>query len=317
MTARLASIATAVNQAMSSAGVPGAIVGIWSPDGDYVRAFGVADKVARTPMKTDLYSRIGSVTKTFTVTAILQLADQGKLGLDDSIAEFVDGVPLGDRITLRQLAQMQSGLFNYSASPEFQHALFTDPRRAFTPRELLAYAFSQPNQFPPGEKFEYCNTNTILLGLVVQKVAGQPLPSYVEDHILTPLGLRHTSFPIGNAFPDPHAEGYTEQTADGEEAIATERDPSWAWAAGAMISTLDDMRAWSVALATGTLLTRQMQQQRLQTVASPGLPAQDGYGLGIFNLGGWVGHNGSLPGYQAVVVYLPQRQTSLVILTNT
>jgi D-alanyl-D-alanine carboxypeptidase len=91
----------AVNHAMTAAGVPGAIIGIWGPDGDYVRAFGVADKNTRAPMKADFYSRIGSVTKTFTVTAVLQLADQGKLSLDDPIAEFVDGVPLGAKITLR------------------------------------------------------------------------------------------------------------------------------------------------------------------------------------------------------------------------
>jgi D-alanyl-D-alanine carboxypeptidase len=152
---------------------------------------------------------------------------------------------------------------------------------------------------------------------VVQKVSGEPLPDYIHDHILTPLGLRRTSFPAGNEFPDPHAQGYTKQTANGEEAVATDWNPSWAWAAGAMISTLDDMRAWSVALATGKLLTPQMQEQRLQTVSSPGMPPEDGYGLGIFNLGGWIGHNGSLPGYQSVVVYLPEKQTSLVILTNT
>jgi D-alanyl-D-alanine carboxypeptidase len=307
----------AVNQAMTAAGVPGAIIGIWGPDGDYLRGFGVADKTTRAPMKTDFYSRIGSVTKTFTVTAILQLADQGKLGLDDSIAEFVDGVPLGDRITLRQLARMQSGLFNYSASPEFQQAMFADPRRPFTPRELLNYALAQPNQFPPGEGFEYCNTNTILLGLVVQKVSGQPLHSYIHDQILAPLGMSDTSFPTTNAFPDPHAQGYTVQTADGKEATATDWDPSWAWSAGAMISTLDDMRVWAPALATGKLLTPEMQTQRLQTVGSPGMPPQDGYGLGIFNLGGWIGHNGSLPGYQTVAVYLPQKQITLVILINT
>ena len=306
----------AVNQAMTTAGVPGAIVGIWGPDGDYVRAFGAADKSTRAPMRTDFYSRIGSVTKTFTVTAILQLADQGKLDLDDSIAEFVDGVPLGDRITLRQLARMQSGLANYSASPDFQHTMFADPQRAFTPRELLSYALAQPNQFAPGQAFEYSNTNTILLGLVVQKVSGQPLPSYIQEHILTPLSLGHTSFPVDNAFPDPHAQGYTEQTADGKQTLATDWNPSWGWAAGAMISTLDDMHTWAVALATGKLLTPQTQQQRLQTVGSPGMPS-DGYGLGIFNLGGWIGHNGSLPGYQTVVVYLPEKQTSLVIMTNT
>jgi D-alanyl-D-alanine carboxypeptidase len=307
----------AIKQAMTTTGVPGAIVGIWGPDGDYVRAFGVADKSTRAPMKTDFYSRIGSVTKTFTVTAVLQLADEGKLGLDDPVAEYVPGVPLGDRITLRQLARMQSGLFNYSASPEFQKAMFADPRRAFTPRELLSYALAEPNQFPPGERFDYCNTNTILLGLVVQKVSGEPLNSYIHDKILAPLGMSHTSFPTTNAFPDPHAQGYTVQTADGKEATATDWDPSWGWAAGAMISTLDDMRTWADALASGKLLTPPMQEQRLQTVGSPGMPPQDGYGLGIFNLGGWIGHNGSLPGYQTVVVHLPQKQTSLVILTNT
>jgi len=307
----------AINRAMTAAGVPGAIVGVWGPDGDYIRAFGVADKTTRAPMKTDFYSRIGSVTKTFTVTAVLQLADQGKLGLDDSIAEFIDGVPLGDRITLRQLARMQSGLFNYSESPEFQQAVFADARRTFTPRELLNYALEQPNRFPPGEGFEYSNTNTVLLGLVVQKVSGQPLADYIHDHILVPLGMSHTSFPDTNEFPDPHAQGYTVQTADSKEAVATDWNPSWTWAAGAMISTLDDMRTWAGALATGKLLTPQMQVQRLQTVGSPGMPPQDGYGLGIFNLGGWIGHNGSLPGYQTVVVYLPEKQTSLVILTNT
>src|ERR1700754_1710890 len=216
----------AVNQAMTAASVPGAIIGIWGPDGDYVRAFGVSDKATRAPMKADFYSRIGSVTKTFTVTAILQLADQGKLGLDDAIAEFIPEVPLGDRITLRQLARMQSGLFNYSESPEFQQAVFADARRTFTPRELLNYALEQPNRFPPGEGFEYSNTNTVLLGLVVQKGSGQPLDSYIQEHILDPLGMSHTSFPATNAFPDPHAQGYTAQTVDCKEAVATDWNPS-------------------------------------------------------------------------------------------
>jgi D-alanyl-D-alanine carboxypeptidase len=307
----------AVNQAMTAANVPGAIIGIWGPDGTYVRAFGVADKATRAPMKTDFYSRIGSQTKTFTATAVLQLADAGKVGLDDPIAKYIDGVPQGDKITLRQLARMQSGLFNYSAAKAFQQALFADPRHPFTPQELLGFAFSEPNVFAPGEGFLYCNTNYVLLGLVVEKVGGQPLGDFIKDHILTPLGMGHTSFPSDSAFPEPHAQGYTVQTADGKETTATDWDPSWGWAAGAMISTLEDMHMWAPALATGKLLTPQMQKQRLQTVASPGMPPQDGYGLGIFNLGGWIGHNGSLPGYQTVAVYLPQKQTTMVILINT
>lgn len=307
----------AVEQAMATAAAPGAVVGIWSPQGDYVRAFGVADKATGAPMKTDFYHRIGSVTKTFTVTAVLQLADEGKLGLDDPIARFVDGVPKGEEITLRQLARMQSGLFNYTADESFQRALMGDPQRAFTPRELLDFAFAHPSNFAPGDGFEYSNTNTILLGLVVEKVGGQPLHEYIADHITTPLGLRHTIFATDNAFPQPHAQGYTEQSEDGTQTVATDWNPSWGWAAGAMISTLDDMRTWVPALATGRLLSPAMQAQRLQTVGAPGLPPQDGYGLGVFDLGGWIGHNGSLPGYQTVVAYLPERETTLVIMLNT
>ena len=307
----------AVDQAMATVSVPGAIIGVWGPDGSYVRAVGVADKATRAPMKTDFYHRIGSQTKTFTATGVLQLADQGKVGLDDPVAKYIDGVPDGDKITLRQLLRMQSGLYNYSESPAFQQAMFADPRTPFSPQELLDFAFAEPNVFPPGEGFLYCNTNYVLLGLVIEKVGGQPLQDYIRDHILTPLGMSHTSFPTTNAFPEPHAQGYTVQTADGKETTATDWDPSWGWAAGAMISTLDDMHIWAPALATGKLLTPEMQAQRLQTVGAPGLPPQDGYGLGIFNLGGWIGHNGSLPGYQTVAVYLPQKQTTMVILTNT
>jgi len=105
----------AIPAAMKRASVPGAIVGIWQ-DGreSYVRAFGVRDTATRQPMATDLYMRIGSNSKTFTVTAILMLADQGKFGLDDPIDRFVEGVPSGNQITLRQLAAMRSGLYNYS-----------------------------------------------------------------------------------------------------------------------------------------------------------------------------------------------------------
>jgi D-alanyl-D-alanine carboxypeptidase len=307
----------AIDKTMDQAAIPGAIVGIWGPDGNYVRAVGVADQATGAPMKTDFYHRIGSQTKTFTITGVLQLADEGKLGLDDPIAKFVEGVPEGDRITLRQLARMQSGLANYTATEAFQQALFADPFRNFTPQQLLDYAFAEPMKFPPGEGFLYCNTNTVLLGLVVEKVSGQSLPDYIRDHITTPLGMSHTSFPTTNAFPKPHAQGYTTQNADNSETTATDWNPSWGWAAGAMISTLEDMHIWASALATGKLLTKEMQAQRLKTVEAPGMPSDDGYGVGLFNIGGWIGHNGSLPGYQTVSVYLPEKQTAMVIFLNT
>ncbi|MFD4182687.1 serine hydrolase domain-containing protein [Rhodococcus sp. NPDC058514] len=307
----------AIEATMAQTSVPGTIVGVWGPDGNYVKAFGVADKDTRAPMQTDFYSRIGSLTKTFTATGVLQLVDEGKVGLDDPISKYIDGVPAGDQITIRQLARMQSGLANYSESDAFQKAFFANPRANFTPQQVLGYAFAEPATFPPGQGFQYCNTNYTLLGLVVEKVSGLSLPDYVQQKILDPLRMERTVFPTTNAFPEPHAQGYTVQTADGKEAAATDWDPSWGWAAGAMISTLDDLHTWGPALATGTLLKPETQAQRLETVSIPGHAADIGYGLGIFDVAGWIGHNGSLPGYQTVTVYLPEKQTTLVIMTNT
>lgn len=191
---------TAINEVLARAAVPGAIVGVWGPKGKYVRTFGLANTTTRAPMRPDFYHRIGSVTKTFTVTAVLQLVDEGKIGLDDPIAKYVAKVPNADKITLRDLARMQSGLFNYSMSLAFSRDLETDPRRQYSTRQLLDYAFAQPPNFPPGQGYEYSNTNAVLLGQVVEKVSGQPLPAFVRDHITEPLGMSHTSFPDTRRF---------------------------------------------------------------------------------------------------------------------
>ncbi|WP_333764544.1 serine hydrolase domain-containing protein [Streptomyces sp. IBSBF 2390] len=313
---------TSVERVMREANVPGVTVGIWTPgQPDYVRSFGVADKASGRKMTPDLFMRIGSETKTFTVTALLQLADQGKVGLDDPIGRYVDGVPNGDRITLRQLAGMRSGLFNYTEDDDFFKALTSDPQRPFAPQQLLDYAFRHPVLFEPGQKFFYSNTNLILLGLVVEKESGQRLGDYFAQHILGPAGMKDTVFPTGSEFPAPHAQGYTDQTADGKVAETAGWNPSWGWAAGAMISTLDDLHTWAPTVATGQLpdgrrmISPAMQEQRLVTPATP-IPGA-GYGLGIFDVQGWIGHNGSLPGYESLTIYLPSTRTSVVVLLNT
>ncbi|AWW40248.1 serine hydrolase domain-containing protein [Streptomyces cadmiisoli] len=312
----------AVLRVMREADVPGVTVGLWTPDkGTHVRSFGVADKATGQEMSPDLSLRIGSETKTFTVTALLKLVDEGRLGLDDTIGEYVDGVPNGDETTLRQLAGMRSGLFNYTEDQDFFKALTSDPERSFTPRQLLDYAFKHPVLFQPGEKFSYSNTNLILLGLVVEQVARQPLQEYIGRTVLEPAGMERTLLPTNAAFPSPHAQGYTDQTADGKIADTAGWNPSWAWAAGAMISTLEDLRVWAPTVATGVLpdgeilISPATQQQRLDTRASS-IPGA-GYGLGIFDVGGWLGHNGSLPGYESLTVYLPSARATMVVLLNT
>ena len=306
-----------IDAAVNSTGIPGAMVGIWGPDGNYVKVAGVADTATKAPMETDFYHRIGSVTKTFTVTALLQLVDEGKIGLDDPISQYVDGVMEGDAISLRHLAGMRSGLVDYTTSEQFVMEYLSDPRRTFTPEELVGYVKDLPLQLRPGTTVDYSNTNTILLGMVIEKVSGSKLSDVIDTKIATPLGMEHTSFPMTNAFPTPHAQGYTNQTLDESVTAATDWNPSWGGAAGAMISSLDDMRIWVPALAKGDLLTDATQKQRLQTVSLSEGDDSSGYGLGLFNSGGWIGHNGSLPGYKTVSVYLPEKDTTLVVFINT
>jgi len=306
-----------VDDAIAKSGIPGIVVGVWGPKGTYTRAAGIADTTTEAPMTTDVYSRIGSATKPFTVTALLQLVDEGKVGLDDPISKYLDGITDGDQITLRQLAGMRSGLPEYSSTEAFLAAYLADPQAPLTPEQLLGYVSGQPLNSTPGTQFEYSNTNIIALGLVIEKVTGNSLRDTITTKILKPLGLTHTVFPVGNEFPEPHARGYTNQTADGSVADATDYNPSWGWAAGSMISTLDDLRQWVPALVKGDLLSEKTQKERLKA-----LPFAEGddhakYGLGLFNFNGWIGHNGSLPGYKSVTVYLPEEDTTLVVLINT
>ncbi|MGW3321533.1 serine hydrolase domain-containing protein [Streptomyces virginiae] len=311
-----AQLDAAVRRVMREAQVPGVTVGLWAPGkGSYLRSFGVADKATGAPMTPDLHVRIGSETKTFTVTALLQLVDQGKVGLDDPIGKYVTGVPNGDRITLRELAGMRSGLFNYSLDEDFVKKFEADPQQSFTPQQLLDVSFEHPVLFEPGAEFDYSNTNLILLGLVVEKITGRPLHDVITKDVLGPAGLRNTVFPTSPALPAPYAHGYTDQTASGKVEDSTHWNPSWAWAAGEMVSDVQNLRSWARTLATGTLLKPATQAERLKTTPMD-IPGA-GYGLGIFDVQGWIGHNGSIPGYEVLPVYLPSAQATMVIVLNT
>ncbi|VBA62078.1 D-alanyl-D-alanine carboxypeptidase [Mycobacterium attenuatum] len=300
---------------MAAASVPGALIGVWKPgEAPYVRAFGLSDTSTGAPMATDMYMRIGSVTKTFTTTAILQLVDQRKIGLDDPIAKYVPGVPNGDMITLRLLGQMRSGLFDYST--ETAPPKPGQEGRQRTPEELIQIAASHPPIFPPGAQFDYNNTNTVLLGMVVQKASGQSLTDFIGDHITRPLNMAHTVLPVGAEIPSPHAHGYTKRP-DGQIQDATDFNPSWGWAAGAMVSTLDDLRIWARNLAEGTLVSKAAQTQRLEFLVAPSEGTGALYGFGVENQNAWIGHNGNITGYQSYVYYLPAEETTLLMLVNS
>lgn len=298
--------------------IPGLVVGINVPGKDeWLSVLGVSDKKTKKKMQLNDHFRIGSVTKTFVATGILQLSDKGKLSLDDKVEQYVKNVPNGDKITIRQLANMTSGLPSYSQNKTWAQQFLENPQRVWTPEELLKAAFSVPILFKPGEKFHYCNTNYILLGLIIEKASGMPLGSYLEKNIFEPLNLKNTSFPLTNAMPDPFSHGYTKQTLTGQEKDMTFQNPSWAWAAGGMISNLDDLKIWAEALGTGKLLSKEAFKERTQWVAVSSSVKDRKYGLGVGFDKGWLMHAGELPGYNSIVAYLPEQKVVMVLLVNS
>ncbi len=328
-----------IEEQMTNLRIPGALVYVDVPgEGTWSQAFGTGNIEGDTPITPNDHFRIGSNTKTFTGTVILQLMDEGKLGLDDPVSEYQPEVPNGENITIRQLLNMSSGLFSYTEDEDFNQTLDTEPQKVWEPEELVEIGFSHPPDFSPGEGFQYSNTNTVLLGMIIEQLTGQPLEQEFQDRIFVPLGMGNSLFPERSsaAIPDPHPRGYMYQTnveslntselqeeeaeqADesaGEPNDVTDENPSWGWAAGAAISTLNDMIIWAKADATGALLSSEAQKERLTWVSPPPSPGAQ-YGLAIAEFpGGFIGHDGQLPGFNSFVAHNPEAGATIVVFTN-
>jgi D-alanyl-D-alanine carboxypeptidase len=303
--------------------IPGAIIFVDDPgQGSWTTTMGTSNLATKAPMQVKSYMRIGSITKTLTATVILQLVDQHKLGLDDPVGKYQPQVPNGKNITIRQLLNMSSGLFNYSEDEGFDQALLADPYKVWSPNELVAIAFKHKPYFAPGKGWHYSNTNYVLLGMIVEQLTHLPADKAFQQYIFRPLGLHKSSLPplSSSAIPDPHAQGYmygTDFTGKGPTLNVTDWIPSWAWTAGSAISTVHDLKIWARALATGQLLSVATQKERLKWISLGnwlGKPA--GYGLGVIDYGGFIGHNGSLPGFQSWMGYLPQKGATIIVLVN-
>ena len=239
-------------------------------------------KLALGKMQLDDHVRIGSITKTFTGTLVLQLVDQGRVRLDAPIDDYLPHlhVPNGGAITVRQLLHMTSGLYDYTQDEQLNRALDSDPTREWTPKQLLRLAFRHPPYFAPGTGFAYSSTNSVLLGLLVAHVTGQPLRRVMQERIFQPLKLLDTTFPRRSCseLPVPHPQGYRYGTNAGSltacdaapdnKTNITKQNPSWAWSAGAAISTARDLARWIRMVAEGRLLSRYAQAQRLQWIAA-------------------------------------------------
>jgi D-alanyl-D-alanine carboxypeptidase len=189
--------------------------------------------------------------------------------------------------------------------------------RVWQPQELLAASYAQGPRFAPGSSSEYSNANTVLLGLLVEAVEGEPFGTVLEQKILKPAHLDHTAFPTDERFTSSHTHGYTTLSPGKAEVDSTAWSPSQAYAAGQMISTAGDLTRWAKLLGTGALLSPELQAQRLRWDPIGDNNDEWHYTFGIEENSGWLGHNGQIPGYLTFVVYHPDLDASIVILMNT
>ena len=308
-------LAAQLTKTMSSNDVPGAAVQVCVPGYENATIVqGVSNIETGTPMTGELVWPLRSVTKSYTVTLILQLVDEGKISLDDTIDQWVDGVPNGDQITLRQLSVMSSGVPEYTTQKFLQDYL-ADPNREFTTQELITYAIAEPAQFPPGSKKVYVNTSTLLLGEVVAQEYGQPFVQVVSEQILQPLALDTTTYPVAvDEWGGPHPTGY--QPAEDGSLEPQDNNFSIFGPAGAMTSTLDDMCAWGAALGQGELVDPATQAARVDGQPLAQGPEYDTYGQGIGMLDGWVGHTGEGLGFTVLVMNDPDSGATAVVAMN-
>jgi D-alanyl-D-alanine carboxypeptidase len=305
-----------------AAGAPGALAVVRTPTGIHLAAAGFAQLRPRVRMRADDRYRIASVTKTFVATVLLQLEVEGRLDIDDSVERWLPGlVPNGSSITLGELLNHTSGLFSITDDDAFTNALIADPGRQWFPRELLSVAFSHPALFPPGTSWSYSNTNYVVLGLVIEAATGNTLEQELRERIFGPLALGATSFPAGTAIEGRFAHGYIGPHPGLPIPRGTLLDtssilnPSYAWAAGNMVSNAPDVATFFAALLKGTLLPA-AQLAEMKT----GSAANEDYGLGLKTTytacGKAIGHEGDFPGYRNAVWATPKGRRIAVAMVN-
>ncbi|MFE0042840.1 serine hydrolase domain-containing protein [Streptomyces albireticuli] len=323
----------AAMDAAAGAGVPGVLVRARDTRGAWWNSSGVADiRTERAPTAPDRF-RAGSISKTFVATVVLQLAAEGRLSIDDTVEKWLPGVVRGNgndgrKVTLRQLLNHTSGIFEYTGDPA-AHGRGMEYLKhrydSWKPPQLVALAMKHEPYFAPGTDWAYANTNYVLAAMTVERVTGNPYETEMRRRILEPLGLRATVPPgTDSAMPAPAGRAYTAFPDDPDRRIhdVTEFDPSLFWADGDLVTSAGDLDRFYTALLRGELLPPAQMKEMTTAHPLPGDGPFTGYGLGLARYRTscgtelW-GHNGSVPGTQAMAFATRDAEHLLVTYFNT
>jgi CubicO group peptidase (beta-lactamase class C family) len=273
------------------------------------KGYGMANIELDVPNAPDTKFRLGSITKQFTATAILQLAAQGKLSVDDKASKYIANAPDAWKdITIHHLLTHTSGIPNYTAFPDFQ----TTMRVAVTPIELVAKFKDHPLDFPPGSKFKYSNSGYEVLGVIIEKVSGEKYEDYLKKHIFDPLDMQASGYDHDTTILKHRASGY-ERGKDGKIKNAEYLDMSIPYSAGSLYSTVEDLYLWDRSLYTDKMLTREWRDKMFTPFLS-----NYAYGWTVKGEGAdkTISHNGGINGFLTSINRYPNSDACVIVLTN-
>jgi D-alanyl-D-alanine carboxypeptidase len=314
-TSGLAAYADKALAAVYPSGQPGAAA-IVVQDGKVLlrKGYGMANLELGVPSSPEMVFELGSVTKQFTAAAILLLQERGKLSVTDDITKYLPDFPThGQTITIENLLTHTSGIPSYTGLPEW----YAKIREDLKPAEVIALFKDKPLEFNPGERWAYDNSGFFLLGAIIEKVSGQSYEQFVEQEIFQKLGMTHSRYGHADELIPRRASGYSKDDKGFHNADYISMTSPYA--AGALMSTVDDLAIWDRALSGETLL-RKASLDRMFTTAKlkSGLPVQYGFGMGVFDLAGRhvQMHGGDIPGFTTVVARAPAERLFVAILSN-
>ncbi len=281
----------------------------------YKKAFGIANLEYNIPMQIDNVFRIGSISKQFTAVAILQLMEQGKLNLQDSINKFIPDYPThGHKITIEHLLTHTSGIQNYTVKKDFGEKMTLD----LTPTELIEYFKNEPMEFAPGTKWNYSNSGYYLLGYIVEKVSGKTYTQYVEENFFKPLGMTNSFSNNDMKIVKNRAGAYYNTDDDGF--INTHNfNYNLATGGGSIQSTVEDLFKWHQALHTYKLVKKEsLNKAFTKYKLTDGKETQYGYGWELKDIQGspTIEHGGLSPGFLTNSVYLPKEDVFVAVFSN-
>ena len=281
----------------------------------YKKAFGMANLELDVPMTTDMVFKIGSVTKQFTAVAILQLLEQGKLGLQDDITKYIADYPnTGNKITIEHLLTHTSGIKSYTGMSDFGKMMRND----MTQIELINIIKTQPIDFAPGTKYKYNNSGYFILGYIIEKVTGIPYGKYIEDKIFKPAGMNNSYYGDNERIIKNRAAGYDPiENGLGNAALLSMKLP---YAAGSLMSTVEDLYKWNQALFSYKIIKKESLDKALTPYRlANGEKLKYGYGLALDSLQGskTISHGGGINGFLSYATYLPTEKILVVVLSNS